>query len=109
MPADTQAALLVRVGGNPLFAEQYVRMLAERRGEDEPTLPETLQGIIAARLDALLPEEKALLQDASVLGKAFWVGALSAAARDLRRRAPRRSHARAARGVHDARAAAMRA
>ena len=42
----------------------------------ELPLPETVQGIIAARLDALPPEEKALLQDAAVVGKVVWLGAL---------------------------------
>jgi len=41
-------------------------------------LPETVRGIIAARLDALGPEEKALVQDAAVLGKVGWLGALAA-------------------------------
>ena len=40
-------------------------------------LPETVQGLIAARIDGLAPEEKALLQDASVIGKVFWPGALA--------------------------------
>ena len=62
-------------GGNPLYAEQYVRMLAER-GTVGLAVPETVQGIIAARLDGLAPEEKALLQDAAVIGKVFWLGAL---------------------------------
>ncbi|HEY6396772.1 MAG TPA: hypothetical protein VIX82_04890, partial [Solirubrobacteraceae bacterium] len=61
-----------------LYAEQYVRMLAERGEADELPLPETVQGIIAARLDALAVEEKRLLQDAAVMGKVFWLGALSA-------------------------------
>jgi class 3 adenylate cyclase len=78
LAAETQAALLERAGGNPLYAEQYVRMLAEREGVEDLPLPETVQGIIAARLDGLPPEEKALLQDAAVLGKVFWLGALSA-------------------------------
>ena len=52
----TQAALLARAGGNPLYAEEYVRMLAERgAGDEELPLPETVQGIIAARLDTLSP------------------------------------------------------
>ena len=38
--------------------------------------PETVQGLIAARLDLLEPEEKALVQNAAVLGKSFWLGAL---------------------------------
>ena len=70
--------LLARAGGNPLYAEEYMRMLAEPGGNDDLPLPETVQGIIAARLDTLAPEEKALLQDAAVVGKVFWVGALEA-------------------------------
>ena len=77
MPAETQSAILVRAGGNPLYAEQYARMLAERAGDDLP-LPETVQGLIAARLDGLEPEQKALLQDASVIGRTFWLDALLA-------------------------------
>jgi class 3 adenylate cyclase/tetratricopeptide (TPR) repeat protein len=75
--AETESGLLERAGGNPLYAEQFVRMLAER-GDAEGALPESVQGIIAARLDSLAPEEKALLQDAAVLGKVFWLGALGA-------------------------------
>jgi hypothetical protein len=74
--AETQMALLARAGGNPLYAEHYVRMLAERGPEEELPLPETVQGIIAARLDGLSSDEKSLLQDAAVVGKVFWMGAL---------------------------------
>ncbi|MEP7224713.1 MAG: AAA family ATPase, partial [Actinomycetota bacterium] len=77
LDADTQAALLARAGGNPLYAEQFVRMAAER-GATDRNLPETVQGIIAARLDLLSAEEKSILQDAAVLGKVFWAGALEA-------------------------------
>jgi hypothetical protein len=77
LPAETQQTLLVRAGGNPLYAEQYAHMLAER-GEIEGDVPETVHGIIAARLDLLSAEEKRLLQDAAVIGKTFWVGALAA-------------------------------
>ena len=76
MAAETQEGLLTRAGGNPLYAEQFVRMLVERGGDDLP-LPETVQGIIAARIDALRPDEKSLLQDAAVIGKVFWLGAVS--------------------------------
>jgi class 3 adenylate cyclase/tetratricopeptide (TPR) repeat protein len=92
LPAELQAGLLVRAGGNPLYAEEYVRMLADRgflhraggvwrlERADQLPLPETVQGIIAARLDVLAPEEKALLQDAAVLGKVAWLGGLAALA-----------------------------
>ena len=75
LPADQQAALLHRAGGNPLFAEEYARMLAG--GSDPAAAPESLQGVVAARIDALPPDEKNLLQLASVLGKVFWTDALS--------------------------------
>jgi class 3 adenylate cyclase/tetratricopeptide (TPR) repeat protein len=71
---ETQPALVERAGGNPLYAEQYVRMLRERGSAED--LPESVQGIIAARLDSLPPEEKSVLQDAAVMGKVFWLGAL---------------------------------
>jgi class 3 adenylate cyclase/tetratricopeptide (TPR) repeat protein len=72
---ETSTELLERVGGNPLYAEQFARLHAERRDAAEHTLPETVQGIIAARLDALPPDEKLLVQNAAVLGKVFWAGA----------------------------------
>ncbi len=53
LPAEIQQALLERAEGNPLYAEQFAQLYLERgSGEDLP-LPETLQGIVAARLDAL--------------------------------------------------------
>jgi class 3 adenylate cyclase/tetratricopeptide (TPR) repeat protein len=74
--AETQAALLDRAGGNPLYAEQFAELYVERGSADELDLPETLQGIIAARLDGLAVDEKGLLLDAAVVGKVFWTGAL---------------------------------
>jgi hypothetical protein len=75
LPADVQSTLIERAGGNPLYAEEFARMVDEL-GEDGSglRLPESVQGIIAARLDALPIEEKLLLQDASVVGKVFWLG-----------------------------------
>ncbi|HEX9311218.1 MAG TPA: adenylate/guanylate cyclase domain-containing protein [Actinomycetota bacterium] len=88
LPAETQAALIERSGGNPLYAEEFVRMLVDRgvlvrRGRvatiaegAEIPLPESVQGIISARLDTLAPDRKAMLQDAAVVGKVFWSGTL---------------------------------
>jgi class 3 adenylate cyclase/tetratricopeptide (TPR) repeat protein len=88
LPAEVQRVLLERAEGNPLFAEEYVRMLQDRgflqrRGrawelatDGELPLPESVQGLIAGRLDALPAEEKVLVQDAAVVGKIFWAGAL---------------------------------
>ena len=74
LAADAQQTLLERAGGNPLYAEQFVELYTEQGSTDELALPETLQGIIAARLDGLPESEKGLLQDAAVVGKVFWTG-----------------------------------
>ena len=88
LPADMQAALLERSGGNPLYAEEFVRMLIDggalvRRGrtwelgpEADVTVPDSVQALIAARLDTLPAERKGLLHDAAVVGKVFWSGVL---------------------------------
>jgi tetratricopeptide (TPR) repeat protein len=78
LPAETQQTLLERAGGNPLYAEQFVRMLRERPAGGDTAVPETVQALIAARLDTLGSERKALLQDAAVIGKVFWSGAVAA-------------------------------
>jgi class 3 adenylate cyclase/tetratricopeptide (TPR) repeat protein len=85
-----ERVLLARAAGNPLYAQEYVRMLVDRgflrrevdglrldQSEALP-LPESIQGMIAARLDALPHEEKSLLQSAAVVGRAFRFGALAA-------------------------------
>jgi DNA-binding SARP family transcriptional activator/class 3 adenylate cyclase len=69
--------LVGRVGGNPLFAEEYVRLLRDQLA-GAVTIPETVHAIIAARLDALPAGEKAVLQDVAVLGRAGWPGAVAA-------------------------------
>ena len=78
LPAETQKALLERAGGNPLYAEEFVRLLADREQLDEVVeeVPDSVQALIAARLDTLSQERKSLLQDAAVVGKVFWAGAL---------------------------------
>jgi class 3 adenylate cyclase/tetratricopeptide (TPR) repeat protein len=77
LPAELQARLLERAGGNPLYAEEFARIAAEGGDGDLP-LPESVQGLIAARLDVLDGAEKMLLQDAAVVGKVFWQGAVLA-------------------------------
>ena len=75
MPAEQQAELLAQAGGIPLFAEEAARMLQTGEGG---ALPDTLHGILAARIDGLGADEKLVLQDAAVLGKVFWSDALAA-------------------------------
>ena len=55
LPAETQAALLERAGGNPLYTEQFVRMHVDREDSGGASLPETVHALIAARLDTLGP------------------------------------------------------
>src|SRR5262249_39228955 len=79
LSAEAEAALLEQAAGNPLYAEQYTRLFLERGRVDEEQ-PATLQGLIAARLDALDAADKDLLQAAAVIGKVFCIGSLAAVA-----------------------------
>jgi class 3 adenylate cyclase len=79
VPAELQVELLARAGGNPLYAEEFARIVRDRGLSGE--LPETVQGLIAARLDLLEPQQKALVQNAAVIGKRFWQSGLAALAR----------------------------
>jgi hypothetical protein len=56
--AEAQQALLEHAGGNPLYAEQFAELYLERGSAEDLPLPETLQGVIAARLDGLAIDEK---------------------------------------------------
>jgi class 3 adenylate cyclase/tetratricopeptide (TPR) repeat protein len=53
----------------------------------DPVIPDTVQGVLAARLDLLAPTERALLQHASIIGRQFWSSALSALATSMSRKA----------------------
>jgi len=77
-----RALVLEKAEGNPLFLEETIRMLAER-GADGDGIPDTIQALIAARIDSLPPEQKQLLQRASVIGRVFWQGAVEALAPQL--------------------------
>jgi class 3 adenylate cyclase/S1-C subfamily serine protease len=90
LPADLQALILDRSGGNPFFAEELVRLLQDgaliqshggkvtlKPGAAIP-LPHSIGALIAARLELLSPERKALLADAAVVGRNFWAGAVAA-------------------------------
>ena len=87
LPPETEALLQERSGGNPLYAEEFARALRDRGlvGEDGHLIgdvgslqfPATLQALIAARLDALPGDGKEVLQDASVIGRLFWAGAVA--------------------------------
>ena len=76
-PADDQlrSTVVERAAGNPLYAEEFVRI---QDTADVGALPETVLGIVSARVDLLPEEEKELLRDAAVTGAVVWSDALQA-------------------------------
>ena len=83
---ETRRALLEKTEGNPLFLEEVMLSLAES-GEKVASagIPDTLQALIAARIDRLEPPSKAFLQRASVIGRSFWACAIPLLGRRCRR------------------------
>jgi class 3 adenylate cyclase/transcriptional regulator with XRE-family HTH domain/tetratricopeptide (TPR) repeat protein len=65
-------------GGNPLFIEEMVAMIAERGPVAAAGIPSMIKALLAARLDGLPPEQRSLLQLAAVFGKIFWAGGVRA-------------------------------
>ncbi|HYK95102.1 MAG TPA: BTAD domain-containing putative transcriptional regulator [Candidatus Dormibacteraeota bacterium] len=88
-PVDTEALLhallgrppdgdaVRRAGGNPLFAHELARVVGESAALEGTDVPESLQAVIAAHLDTLAPELKAVAADAAVVGEVFWPGAVA--------------------------------
>jgi class 3 adenylate cyclase/tetratricopeptide (TPR) repeat protein len=70
--------ILDKAEGNPLFLEEMARAVAEDGGADKLAVPDTINGILSARIDRLPPDAKRLLQTASVLGREFSPRLLSA-------------------------------
>ena len=89
LPAEVQQVILDQCGGNPLYAEQFVRLLQDQNilrragagwsidSNAGIPLPPGVHGLIAARLDTLPAERKRMLHDAAVVGKVFWSGAVA--------------------------------
>jgi predicted ATPase/class 3 adenylate cyclase len=69
--ADARRMIAERAGGNPLFAEELVRMLLEGSGPGA-AIPDTVQAVLTARIDRLPPAERRALQAAAVVGATFW-------------------------------------
>jgi class 3 adenylate cyclase/tetratricopeptide (TPR) repeat protein len=91
LPEELVAEIVRRAEGIPLYAVETIRMLQDRGvlvqegsrygvvGDvSELEVPETLQALVASRLDALSADERTLLQDASVLGQSFTAAAAAA-------------------------------
>jgi class 3 adenylate cyclase/tetratricopeptide (TPR) repeat protein len=93
LPESVRGNIIQKAEGNPFFVEEIVRMLMEQAAIVQDggrwravghiagvPLPDTVQGVIAARLDRLPEDEKRVLQQAAVIGRIFWAGTLSALA-----------------------------
>ena len=100
LAADVAEAVVERSGGNPLYAEEFMRMLRDQARHDDETgaegaeqqqavgLPPTIQALLSSRLDALPVRLRAAAQDAAVVGLTCWpgaIGAITGAADDVAR------------------------
>ena len=79
VPETVIQEIVTHAAGNPFFLEELAWNVIEHRGQPAPpAVPETIEAVLAARLDRLPPEEKRLLQTAAVIGMAVPVPLLQA-------------------------------
>jgi class 3 adenylate cyclase/tetratricopeptide (TPR) repeat protein len=69
LPEPLVQELLTTADGNPFFVEELTRAVVEHDPDQMPDIPDTVQAVLAARIDRLPPAEKRLLQMAAVIGK----------------------------------------
>lgn len=85
LPPDQRSTIVERAEGNPFFLEEIVRRLIDEgaivhdagrwRATDAirtMVIPDTVHALLAARIDALPPDERAVLREAAVVGRVFW-------------------------------------
>jgi class 3 adenylate cyclase/tetratricopeptide (TPR) repeat protein len=90
LPGEAHDRILERAEGNPFFLEEIVRRLIDEQlivhesgrwraagGIEHVPIPDTIQGVLAARIDLLPPDEKRAVQSAAVVGRVFWPGAVA--------------------------------
>jgi predicted ATPase len=97
LPDSVRDVILQKAEGNPFFVEEVIRMLIDRGGItrdpesgawtdsgviESIEIPDTLQGVLAARIDRLPEDAKRMLQVASVIGRKFQVSVLQHVLRD---------------------------
>ncbi|MFL6193861.1 MAG: adenylate/guanylate cyclase domain-containing protein [Thermoanaerobaculia bacterium] len=78
LPDDLARTVLDKAEGNPFFLEEITRCLVERSTLADVSVPDTIQGVLMARIDRLPEEHKRILQTASVLGREFPLDLLKA-------------------------------
>jgi len=87
LPPALRSIVVERAEGNPFFVEELIATLIDRgvlerlnggwsyaRLPEGFHVPDTVQAVLAARIDLLPPAEKGALQAASVIGRVFWTG-----------------------------------
>jgi class 3 adenylate cyclase/tetratricopeptide (TPR) repeat protein len=92
LPSGIRDQVLDTAEGNPLFLEEIVRRLIEEHsleerdaewsiagGSSNVDLPDTINGLLGARIDALPDDERRILREASVVGRVFWEAPVAAA------------------------------
>jgi class 3 adenylate cyclase/tetratricopeptide (TPR) repeat protein len=85
LPAELTRRIVMRAEGNPFYVEEILQMLIDReaiarenggwsvRGRvDEVDLPDSIHGVIAARVDLLDASSREALRRCSVMGRVFW-------------------------------------
>ena len=71
-PGDPLAQLILDKGeGNPFFLEELARTVGDQRRGVALPVPDTVHGVLTARIDRLDEDDKRVLQTASVLGREF--------------------------------------
>ncbi|MEP6807840.1 MAG: adenylate/guanylate cyclase domain-containing protein, partial [Chloroflexota bacterium] len=89
LPDALRAEIVTKADGNPFYVEEILQRLIDegalaRDGErwkatksiGAVVIPDSVQALLAARIDALLPEERRVLQEAAVVGRTFWAASL---------------------------------
>ena len=74
---ESKSRIVEAAEGNPLFVEQLVAMQADSN-DGEVEIPPTIQALLAARIDRLGPEERSVVERASVEGRLFHRGSVAA-------------------------------
>jgi class 3 adenylate cyclase len=88
-PEALRELVVARAEGNPFFVEELLGVLLDRgllvrrdgawvleELPGEFVVPDSVQAVVAARIDMLEPAEKSALQAAAVIGRVFWTGPL---------------------------------
>ncbi len=73
---ETKARIVEAAEGNPLFVEQLLAMQAES-GNGELDIPPTIQALLSSRIDRLEPEERSVIERASIEGRMFHRGSVA--------------------------------